>query len=121
MKSIRARPTLVIFCCVVLTACASQWSFGGPQYGVCRKQIAEYLDANFQQRPIEIDMTYAERRPAPITTPPSTGQAVVYVAECDGYHVFDVYGTAYDCENRAHYGAPTIFVQYRVTSGGCRS
>jgi hypothetical protein len=117
---VRGFLSLVFVGSTVLAACGPVGRFGEPRYGVCREQVVEYLAANFQQHVTAIDMTFSERRPVPITIPPSTGQAVVYVAECDGYHVFDVYGTDYDCQHRAHYGTPPTFVRYRTSVGGCR-
>ena len=119
-KMVRGFLIIVFVASAALTACALPSGYGEPKYGVCREQIVEYLAAHFQQRVTAIDMTFAERRPVPITIPPSTGQAVVYVAECDGYHVFDVYGTDYDCQNRAHYGIPPSLVRYRTAAGSCR-
>ncbi len=113
-------PALAFVGSAVLAGCGPVSGSGEPRYGVCRQQVVEHVAANFQQHVIAIDMTFSERRPAPITIPPSTGQAVVSVAECDGYHVFDVYGTDYDCEHRAHYGTAPTYVLYRASVGSCR-
>ena len=115
-----AAAMLVAAASIALAGCASLLPGGEPRYEVCREQVLDHVSENFQQRVTEIDMTFAERRPVRITTPPETGRAVVYVAECDGYHVFDVYGTDYDCRYRAHYGKPPVFVRYRTSSGECR-
>lgn len=103
------------------SACAISGADGeGPRYEVCRAQIIEYVETRLDQHVTGIDMDFAERRPAAPTIPPSTGQAVVYVAECDGFHVFDVLGTRYDCLYRAHYGTPPTYVHYRMSAKGCR-
>lgn len=91
-----------------------------PRYEVCRAQIIEYVESRLDQHVTSIDMYFAERRPAGPTIPPSTGQAVVRVAECDGFHVFEVLGTEYDCRFRAHYGTPPTYVHYRYSAKGCR-
>jgi len=124
------RQLLIVGACTVLAAgCASGWLGGEePRYEVCHAQIIEYVETRLDQHVTSIDMTFAERRPAAPTIPPITGQAVVRVAECDGYHVFecdgyhvfDVLGTRHDCLSRAHYGNPPAYVHYRTSGKGCR-
>ena len=92
---------------------------GTPQVDVCRQQIVQEVQGRFQQKVEYIDFTFAESRPAVPTTPPSTGQALVRVDGCPGYHVFTVTGTDYDCLYRAHYGLAPRYVQYRNSGDGC--
>lgn len=95
----------------------------GPQYDVCRKQIGEYVSQRFQQNVTDIDFAFNyEDRPR-IASPAfgSNNQAVVYTDGCDGYHVFEIHGTYFDCEHRAHYGTPPNYIYYRTSADGCKA
>lgn len=121
-RGIEVRHLLIAATCAALaTACAALGTNEeGPRYEVCHAQVISYVETRLDQRVTGIDMTFAERRPAAPTIPPSTGQAVVHVAECDGFHVFEVLGTRHDCLYRAHYGTPPTYVHYRYSAKGCR-
>jgi hypothetical protein len=99
---------------LLATACS-----GTPQVEVCQQQIVVDVASRFQQKVTHIDFSFAESRPAPITTPPRTGRAVVRVEECSGYHVYEVLGTDYDCLYRPHYGLSQRYVWYRTSAEGC--
>jgi hypothetical protein len=111
----------------VLAVCAalSSISIAGcahaspPAYKVCEQQIVSYVEHELGQHITDLDITYAEKRISLGLIPFHRGTAVVHVDACDGYHVFDVYGTWEDCIARPHYGRPPPYVSYRTSGGGC--
>lgn len=94
-----------------------------PQYDVCRTQLVDYVETHFGSRVTRIDFRFDyDDRPffKRGFLPLSGNQALVYTDGCDGYHVFDLTGSHFDCMHRAHYGAPRHYVRYRSSGGGCR-
>ena len=94
-----------------------------PKYDVCRTQLHEYVKSRFGSNVTGIDFRFdyddrpfATQRALPL----SGNQALVYTDGCDGYHVFDLEGSHFDCMHRAHYGTPRNYVRYRSSSGQCR-
>lgn len=89
----------------------------GPQTGVCRAQLEHYVSARMGQtvRDIKIHYDYDERND--YTSPKS--DAVVYTAECAGYHYFEIAANYFTCETLPHYGNPPNYVYYRSSGDGC--
>lgn len=88
--------------------------------GVCRAQIEDYVSDNFQQTVSRIDFDYVfDQRSSGQDGDGPTSAAVVYTEECPGYHVFDVFGSDYECEASVHYGEVRNYVRYRVSELGC--
>ena len=88
--------------------------------GVCRVQIEEYVRDKFQQMVTKIDFDFVfDQRSMGEGGGGPTSAAVVYIEECPGYHVFDVFGSDYECEASVHYGKPRNYIRYRTSEGGC--
>ena len=103
---------------LALSFCPATWAVAAePRYGICRPQIVTDVEKRFRQKVTEIELTYItdknDRKGYRYST------ALVYTDACPGYHAYDIYATEYDCESRAHYGTPSNYVRYRVSSGGC--
>lgn len=93
-----------------------------PKYDVCRTQLIEYVESHFGSKVTRIDYrfdyddgSFSSQRALPL----SGSQALVYTDTCDGYHVFDLEGSHFDCVLRAHYGTPRNYIRYRSSGGGC--
>ena len=88
--------------------------------GVCRAQIEEFVRDNFQQTVTKIDFDFVfDQRSTGEGGGGPTSAAVVYTEECPGYHVFDVFGSDYECEASVHYGKPRNYIRHRVSELGC--
>ena len=86
---------------------------------VCAQQIGDYLARNNGQTVTAIEFRYVERRGGSRSEPRTLTQAVVQVAECPGYHFFEVTGNQYVCELQAHIGSVPNYVIYRSSGDGC--
>lgn len=110
---------------VVLAALASSAiaaAAAEPKYDVCRTQLIGYVESHFGSKVTRIDFrfdyddgSFFSQRALPL----SGNQALVYTDGCDGYHVFDLEGSHFDCVLRAHYGTPRNYVRYRSSGGDC--
>ena len=102
----------------VLVLAAPGWAPAEePQYEVCRTQLERAVGERFGQTVTNVLWRhiydeYDMRRM-------NYGQAIVSVAECPGWHFFDVRATADTCETQAHYGAGPRYIFYRSSGGGC--
>jgi hypothetical protein len=86
-----------------------------PRYGVCRQAIGDYVRERLGQTVTRIDIgSYGER-----TTIVQPGSALVYVAECEGFHAFEIYATEGTCENLPHYGSGASYTRYAGAYEGC--
>jgi len=94
-----------------------------PKYDVCRTQLIDYVESHFESKVTRIDFRFDDddrsffRQSA---LPLSGSQALVYTDRCDGYHVFDLDGSHFDCVLRAHYGRSRNYLHYRSSHGECR-
>ena len=114
-------------CIMAIAVAAAAISLGAaaaePKYDVCRTQLNEYVESHFGSKVTRIDFrfdyddrSFATRRALPL----SGNQALVYTDGCEGYHVFDLEGSHFDCTHRAHYGTPRNYVRYRSSAGQCK-
>ena len=92
------------------------------KYDVCRSQLIEYVESHFGSKVTRIDFrfdyddrSFFRRHALPL----SGSQALVYTDGCEGYHVFDLEGSHFDCVHRAHYGTTRNYVRYRSSGGNC--
>jgi len=95
---------------------------GEPKYDVCRTQLIDYVESRFGSKVMRIDFTFdyddgsfSKQSALPL----SGSQALVYTDDCDGYHVFDLTGSHFDCVLRAHYGTPRNYLRHRSSAGDC--
>lgn len=88
--------------------------------GVCREQIERYVTEQLDQTVIEIDFNYVfGQRSAGGEGDGLASAAVVYVQECPGFHVFDLFAADYDCESKFHHGTVPNYIRYRSANQGC--
>lgn len=88
--------------------------------GVCRAQIEDYVSKQFHQTVTKIDFDFVfDQKSMGEGGGGPTSAAVVYTENCPGYHVFDVFGSDYECEYQVHYGKPRNYIRYRVSELGC--
>jgi len=102
---------------VILLIAMPGLALADPQYGICRAQVESDVEKRFQHRITSIEFTYVTgrgRRPGD-----TKSTALVYTADCPGYHVYDIYATEFDCTARAYYGTPPNLALLRVSADGC--
>lgn len=92
-----------------------------PRYGVCRQEIADYVEQQLGQTVKRIEVqSYAERMPPKSLF--DLGSALAYVQECSGFHGFEIRGTQSDCEHIAHYGTSSgSYIRYEGGFDGCKA
>jgi hypothetical protein len=112
--------TMVILAALALFPVAA---VAEPKYDVCRTQLIEYVESHFGSKVTRIDFrfdyedgSFSSQGALPL----SGSQALVYTDGCDGFYVFDLDGSHFDCVLRAHYGNPRNYVRYRSSKGDCR-
>lgn len=112
--------TAAVFLAVIVTAISGP-AVADPRYGVCRQEIADYVEQRLGLTITRIDVqSYAERTP-PLSLL-DTGSALVYVKECEGFHGFEIRGTESLCEHIAHYGTSSgSYIRYEGGFEGCSS
>ncbi len=94
------------------------WAQGPePQFDVCRTQIERDVAERFGQTVTDILWRHVFDRDDMRRF--NFGQAIVSVAECPGWHFFDVRATADTCERQAHFGKVPNYVFYRSSGDGC--
>jgi hypothetical protein len=113
----RIRTALMTIVLAMLTAGSA--AAGEPQYGVCRTAIQDYVENTLKLTVKSIDLrTYAERAPSQSLF--DTGDALVYVEECDGFLSFEVRETWSVCEHLPHYGSDgSSYIRYEGAWEGC--
>ena len=86
------------------------------EHGICEDQIAADLKARFDQKITKIDWSFESSLDG---LSGLKSQALVYVDDCPGYHVYDIYATDHDCLHRVHYGQIPNYIRYRTSEDGC--
>jgi len=74
---------------------------------------------HFAQTVTRIDYRLDNDADLPTGDDGSTNEAIVYVAECPGYHWFEVLTNEYGCRFQAHYGTVPNYLMYRGAEQGC--
>ena len=105
---------------LLCAGCVTTSVAGEPRYGVCRAEIARFVEQQLGQTVTRIDMqAYAEQ------TPPGglldVGNALAFVEECNGFHSFEVRGTWSLCEHVPHYGFTGSYIRYEGGYEGCKN
>ena len=87
---------------------------------ICARQIGDYLARNHGQTVTAIEFRYVDRLGGSRREPRTLTQAVAQVAECPGYHFFEVLGNEYVCERQSRQlGMERNLVLYRSSGDGC--
>lgn len=109
--------TTAAACALISIGLASSVGAAEPQYDVCRTQLERFVADRFGQSVTKIKFHY-DYEESRYHYPPKT-DAVVYTAECPGYHYFEVNATYMTCKNLPHYGQPPTYIHYRSSADGC--
>ena len=114
------RPLAPLLAGVALAGCAVAEPGAEPRFGVCRQQILDHVEQRLGQTVKRIQFQSYAERPPPVSLF-DTGNALVYVEECDGFHSFEVRGTEDLCEHIPHYGRSSgSYIRYEGAFEGCR-
>lgn len=82
-------------------------------YPACRASIEAQVARQFAQRVTQIEWRMAFTRQYPLR---GHSAALVHVAECPGYHYFEMSATSWKC---AQPPGSEVVVRYRSSGGGC--
>ncbi len=115
--STRARPWLMGILAALLAAPAGAADVTSGN--VCAKQIGDFLSSNRGQTLTAVEFRYVDRLGGSRREPRTLTQAVAQVAECPGYHFFEVLGNEYVCERQSQVGSERNLVLYRSSGDGC--
>jgi hypothetical protein len=88
-----------------------------PVTGVCEYQVRQYVGAELDQQVESIKFFWSGQPGAGETEEPS--HAHVRVAECPGFHHFEIFATGETCTALPHYGEPPNYLFYRGGVEGC--
>jgi len=109
-------------CMSIAAACAAfaQASVASePEYGVCRKQVVQYVEETLGQTVTRVDIkAYADRSNR---QGQDVGNALAFVEECSGFHSFQLNGTWSECEHIPHYGSGWSYIFYQGPFGACKA
>ena len=111
------RACVVALLALWLSGCLGIREGEEPQFDVCLRQIETFVSQHFGQHVTNVEFFYVyERRDLQRW---DWSKAVVRVAECPGYHYFEIMATADTCELLPHYGRQPNYVFYRGAFDGC--
>ena len=96
---------------VLLAAPLAAWGQG--DYPACRAALEADVGKRFSQSITSIDWRLVETRGRPDL---GMSSALVYVAECPGYHYYEIAGTSWQCAQSA---GTSVVLNYRSSGDGC--
>ena len=111
------RATPAVVGALALAGCLGIEPGEQPRFDVCRQQIRDFVRDAFEQHVTGIEFYYVyERRDLRRW---DYSKAIVSVAECPGYHYFEVRATADMCETQPHYGSQPSYLRHLGAFDGC--
>lgn len=104
---------------LVLVLAGTVRAAGADDGNVCAAQIRDYLAGRFGQTVTAIEFRYRSQQGRGTGGQSMLSQAIVSVAECPGYHFFELNADDYKCESQAHLGSIPNYLIYRSAGDGC--